>query len=183
MSQPSKDSEARPDASPEAGTDSGPGPGAGRHFLLTDTGVLVQEEATKLWRSVSIEDPSGPSMPGGPTPAQLRLLRRQMHPAGKARPRPSSRPAAGGDGSRMEIYDPLTASWAPVPATAGRAQVGETVCCLLPDGTFLIGGLASASCATYDPGTNRWSTSATRSARGASRGPGPVIAIRLIPRG
>ena len=173
MSQPPKD--------PEARLTSGPGPDSGRHFLLTDTGVLVQEKATKLWRSVSAEEAAGPTEAEAPTPAQLRQLRRQMHPAGKGRPGPpGGRPHAGGDGSKMEIYDPLTASWAPVPASAGRAQVGETVCCLLPDGRFLIGGLASASCATYDPGTNRWSTSPTRPSRGASRGPGAVIAIRLF---
>ena len=160
---------------------SGPGPDSGRHFLLTDTGVLVQEETTKLWRSVSAEDAADPTDAGALTPAQLRQLRRQMHPADKGRPGPpGGRPHAGGDGSKMEIYDPLTASWAPVPARAQRAQVGETVYCLLPDGRFLIGGLASASCATYDPSTNRWSTNSTGPSRGASRGPGGVIAIRLF---
>ena len=154
-------------------------------FLLTDTDVLAQERATSLWRSVAqpVED-----APAAPTPAQLRDLKR-MHPAyqgrlfradGKAGA-PSDSQGAGD--RKMEIYDPLTSSWSAVPRGAGRAQVGEAVCCILPDGRFLIGGLSSASCATYDPGTNRWSTTPMRPARaGSSRrsgGPTSVIAVRM----
>jgi hypothetical protein len=156
-----------------------------RVFLLTDNDVLAQEGDTSLWRSVAqpAED-----APAAPTPAQLRDLKR-MHPAyqgrlaradGKAGVPAGAHVAGTG---RMEIYDPLTSSWSAVPRGAGRAQVGEAVCCILPDGRFLIGGLASASCATYDPGTNRWSTTSTRPPRsGTSRRSGrsaSVIAVRM----
>jgi hypothetical protein len=82
----------------------------------------------------------------------------------------------------MEIYDPLTSSWSAVPPGAGPAKVGNAVCGMLPDGRFLIGGLASASCATYDPDTDRWSTTSMREARpGNSRrgGATSVIVVRM----
>jgi hypothetical protein len=153
-----------------------------RVFLLTDSDVLAQEGKTSLWRSVArpVED-----APAGPTPAQLRKFKR-MHPAyqgrlsradGIANP-PAAAPAA----RKMEIYDPLTSSWSAVPPGAGRAQVGEAVCCILPDGRFLVGSVASASCATYDPGTNCWSTAPIPARSGTSRrsgGPASVIVVRM----
>ncbi len=144
-------------------------------FLLTDCDVLTQEQTTRLWRSV----PTSPASeaPPTPTPAQLRNLKR-MHPAYQGR----LHRADPGPGT-MEIYDPLTSSWSAVPSGAGRAQVGDTICCTLPDGRYLFGGAASASCATYDPGTKRWSTSPIPSARpgsGRRRGASAsVIAVRM----
>jgi hypothetical protein len=153
-------------------------------FLLTDSDVLAQDGGSSLWRSVAQPVEDAPP----PTPAQLRDLKR-MHPAYQGRlSRAEGKPKAPREAHaaatrRMEIYDPLTSSWSAVPRGAGRAQVGEIVCCILPDGRFLIGGPASASCATYDPGTNRWSTTPMRPARaGASRrsgGPASVIAVRM----
>jgi hypothetical protein len=153
-------------------------------FLLTGSDVLAQEGETRLWRSVArpVDD-----APAAPTPAQLRNLKR-MHPAYQDRlfradgPAPSQAAAHAGGTRKMEIYDPLTSSWSPVRPGAGRAQVGEAVCCVLPDGRFLIGGLASASCATYDPGTNRWSTTRTRPAGSRTsrrRSSASVIAVRM----
>ena len=156
-----------------------------RIFLLTDSDVLAQEGESSLWRSVvrPVED-----APAGPTPAQLRNLKR-MHPAYQGRlsraDGPARTPAAvhAGRTQKMEIYDPLTSSWSAVPPGAGPAKVGDAVCCILPDGRFLIGDLASATCATYDPDTNRWSTTSMRAARsGNSRrsgGPASVIVVRM----
>jgi hypothetical protein len=153
-------------------------------FLLTDSDVLAQERSTSLWRSVASP---GEDAPSAPTPAQLRNLKR-MHPAYHGRlaradgAKPRTR-AGAADGGKMEIYDPLTSSWSAVPVGTDRAQVGEAVCCILPDGRVLIGSPASACCATYDPGTNRWSTSPVRPARSAtsrrSGGPASVIAVRM----
>jgi hypothetical protein len=153
-------------------------------FLLTDSDVLAQDGGTSLWRSVArpVDD-----APAAPTPAQLRNLKR-MHPAYQDRlfrangPAKSPSRAHAAGTRKMEIYDPLTSSWSPVPPGAGRAQVGEAVCCILPDGRFLIGSLASASCATYDPGTNRWSTPmrpAGSSAARRSSSSASVIAVRM----
>src|SRR6267378_3177691 len=122
-----------------------------RVFLLTDSDVLAQEGDSSLWRSVvrPVEDAPAP-----PTPAQLRNLKRK-HPAHQGRlwraDGPAKTPAAvhAGRIRKMEIYDPLTSSWSAVPPGASPAKVGNAVCGMLPDGRFLIGDLASASCATY----------------------------------
>lgn len=138
-------------------------------FLLTDTDVLVQEDSTKLWRSVAT--PGGPEQGGseGALPtggAQLRALRREqarrVHPAGSAH-RSAGRAT---ESLRLEIYNPLTSTWAAVPA-GGPARVGDALCSRLPDGRVLIclaGRAASGPCATYDPSTGQWST---------APGPGP----------
>jgi hypothetical protein len=150
-------------------------------FLLTGSDVLAQEGESRLWHSVA------QPVDAGPTPAQLRNLKR-MHPAYQDRlfradgPAKSEAGAHAGGTRKMEIYDPLTSSWSPVPPGAGRAQVGEAVCCILPDGRFLIGGVASTSCATYDPGTNRWSTAPTRPAGSTTSrrsNSASVIAVRM----
>lgn len=144
-------------------------------FLLTDRDVLTREDDTCLWRSVASPDDDGQA---APTPSQLRNLKR-MHPAYQGR----QLPGEGPERRRMEIYDPLTSTWSSVPSGSGRAKVGDTVCCVLPDGRFLFGSPASPNCATYDPGTNRWSTSPMRPARSGtarrSGGPGSVIAVRM----
>ena len=101
-----------------------------RIFLLTDSDVLAQEGASSLWRSVvrPVED-----APAGPTPAQLRNLKR-MHPAYQGRlsradgPAKTPAPVHAGRTQKMEIYDPLTSSWSAVPPGAGPAKVGDAVC-------------------------------------------------------
>jgi hypothetical protein len=156
-----------------------------RVFLLTDGDVLAQEAEGSLFCSVArpVED-----APAAPTPAQVRNLKR-MHPAYQGRlwraDGPARTPAAVPAGRRrkMEIYDPLTSSWSAVPPGAGPAKVGNAVCGMLPDGRFLIGGLASPSCATYDPDTDRWSTTSMRAARSGnsrrSSGAASVIVVRM----
>jgi len=172
---------------PGSGQEDEPASDPTRVFLLTDNDVLVQDEESNLWRSVAPDAAPASGAPSAPTPAQLRALKR-MHPAYQARYRRhvGDPPGAAGAG-RIEIYDPLTASWSPVPGGASHAQVGQAVCCVLPDGKFLIGGTASVTCATYDPDTDRWSTSPLRPPReGEARrtgGAGSVIAVRMINRG
>ncbi len=154
-----------------------------RVFLLTDTDVLAQEGEGSLFCSVArpVEDP-----PPAPTPAQLRQFKR-MHPAYQGRlwqaDGPAKTPATMPAGLRrkMEIYDPLTSSWSAVPPGAGPAKVGNAVCGMLPDGRFLIGGLASASCATYDPDTDRWSTTSMRGApSGNARRSGAPVSVIVV---
>jgi hypothetical protein len=41
---------------------------------------------------------------------------------------------AGGDTTKGEIYDPVSDHWTPIPPSRGWAEVGDTVCTVLPDG-------------------------------------------------
>lgn len=148
----------------------------GQVFLLTDAGILVQEQGTSLWRSLPLPAEAA----ARPTAAQLRSLRHApegRRPGQAQAPRPQGQAPTS---QTLEIYNPLTATWAAVPNGAARAQVGEAVCCLLPDGRLLIGGPGSASCATYDPAAQRWSTAPAQpsGARRQTTG-GSVIVIRL----
>ena len=155
-------------------------------FLLTDTDVLVQEDSTKLWRSVATADPEdGSEAPTAVPAAHLRALRREqarrVHPAGSAH-RSAGRST---DGLRLEIYNPLTSTWAAVPPVGG-AQVGDALCSRLPDGRVLIslaGRAATGPCATYNPATGQWSTApgpvpAGVGARRRGGGAPSVIAVR-----
>ncbi|HEU5002161.1 MAG TPA: hypothetical protein VFW71_05205 [Actinomycetota bacterium] len=156
-------------------------------FLVTDTDVLMQEEATKLWRSVGspgVPDRAGAGDVISLAATQLRGLRRdqarRVHPAGSAH-RSADRAT---DGLRLEIYNPLTSTWAAVPPAAGRARVGDALCSRLPDGRVLIaqaGRASSGPCAVYDPTTGQWSTAPGREPAGPRRrgSAGPsVIAVR-----
>lgn len=159
-------------------------------FLLTDTDVLVQEEGTKLWRSVSLADGAvAPKLEGSEVRsdagAQLRALRRdkarRVHPAGSAH-RIADRSA---DGPRLEIYNPLTSTWATIPSVGQRAQVGDALCARLPDGRVLIsaaGRAASGPCATYDPATGQWSTVAGTGSPGARRRGSTALSVIAVRR-
>ena len=139
----------------------------GQVYLLTDAGVMVREAGSQLWRGVGAEAATVVSR------SQLRSLRSGAGPEG-AQP---LRPQGAVPERRVEIYNHLTASWCAMPVGARRAQVGDAVCCRLPDGRFLIGGPASARYATYDPAAHEWASAAMTTGRRS--GAGSMIVIRL----
>jgi hypothetical protein len=174
------------------------GPGAARRmaspegtvvFLLTDSGVLMQGGGAELWHAV---EPAPGGGPEPPTAAQLRALARErakrQHPAGSGRRGGPGNPAGGHRGvAPMEIYDPLTGAWSPLPPGPGPARVAEALCWVLPDGRCLIGGVASRTYSTYDPASQQWST-ARRPGPGRPGNPrsvrctadtDPVVVVRL----
>ena len=63
-----------------------------------------------------------------------------------------------------QIYDPLTDVWTklPMPPAAGWIAIGDASCCVLPDGQVLIGSIADARCAIYDPVANAWNAAASK---------------------
>ena len=68
------------------------------------------------------------------------------------------------DTNTCEIYDPVANSWTTIPAPTSTAnpattwaQVGDSPCAVLPDGTFLIASFTTTDVAKFDPTTNSWS--------------------------
>jgi hypothetical protein len=67
-----------------------------------------------------------------------------------------------------EIYDPTTDMWSTFSPPAGWDKVGDAVCALLPDGSFLMGALDSANVAKLDPSTLTWTAMNQRKGGGSS---------------
>src|SRR5712692_3591140 len=71
---------------------------------------------------------------------------------------------AGGDTNRGEIYDPVADSWTPI-SLPPWPQVGDAVCCVLPEGRLMIGSLPTPECLIYDPATDSWTAAANKAVR------------------
>lgn len=74
-----------------------------------------------------------------------------------------------------EVYNPVANAWTmfPSPATPGPnpktwAHVGDAVCSVLPDGTFLIGSVDDSNIAKLDPSTLTWTAMSQRPTVGNS---------------
>lgn len=66
------------------------------------------------------------------------------------------------DTARTEIYDPVANTWTEITPPPGVAQIGDSACCLLPDGRFFLGNFNSRSTFLFDPATGNWTTRATK---------------------
>ncbi|MFO1461785.1 MAG: kelch repeat-containing protein [Verrucomicrobiota bacterium] len=71
------------------------------------------------------------------------------------------------DAATGEIYDPVADSWSPLAPPPGITQVGDSPCCLLPDGRFLLGSFNSTSVFTFNPTNGTWSAVATKGDSGS----------------
>jgi hypothetical protein len=135
---------------------------ANHMMLLTDGTVLVQELATANWYKLT-PDNSGSYVNGswstlatgpvGPTYyASAVLMDGRVFMAG-------GEDNLGNDGvdiNNCEIYDPVADSWTTIGGP-GWANIGDAPCCMLPDGTILLGNINDTSTAIYDPVANSWS--------------------------
>ena len=54
------------------------------------------------------------------------------------------------------LYDPQKNEWVELPTPPGWAHIGDAPCCVLPNGTVLLGGIDDNQCAIYDPITRTW---------------------------
>ena len=61
-----------------------------------------------------------------------------------------------------EIYDPVTDAWTSLPTPAGWPKIGDASCCVLPDGTILVGSINDNRTAIYDPAANSWTPAAPK---------------------
>jgi Kelch motif len=130
-------------------------------MLLTDGRVLVQELATKNWYALT-PDHFGSYVngtwstlhtgPNGPTYYASAILRdgRVFMAGGE-----DNFGSNGVDINDCEIYDPANNTWSTI-AGPGWANIGDAPCCMLPDGTILLGSIGDKRTAIYDPASG-WS--------------------------
>jgi hypothetical protein len=60
------------------------------------------------------------------------------------------------------VYDPFADAWSTLPTPSGWTSIGDAPCCVLPNGTVLIGSISSNATAIYDPVANVWSNAAPK---------------------
>jgi Kelch motif len=72
------------------------------------------------------------------------------------------------DTSASEIYDPLANTWTPVSPPSGVTQIGDSPCCVLADGRFLLGSFNGTSSFLRDPATGNWTAAGANGAKGDS---------------
>ena len=135
---------------------------ANHMMLLTDGTVLVQDVATANWylltpnSSGSYVDGTWSTLatgPNGPTYYASAVLRdgRVFMAGGE-----DNFGNNGIDIADCEIYDPVADSWESIPGP-GWPKIGDAPCCMLPDGTILLGNINDTRTAIYDPVAGTWS--------------------------
>lgn len=123
---------------------------------------MVQELATKNWYALT-PDAFGSYVngswstlhtgPNGPTYfASAVLMDGRVFMAGGE----DNFGSNGADLKDCEIYDPANDSWKTI-TNPGWAKIGDAPCCMLPDGTIILGNINSKATAIYDPVANSWS--------------------------
>jgi hypothetical protein len=135
---------------------------ANHMMLLTDGTVLVQELATANWFKLS-PDSLGSYVngtwtplatgPNGPTYyASAVLMDGRVFMAGGE----DNFGNNGVDLNACEIYDPVANTWQTINGP-GWNKIGDAPCCMLPDGTILLGNIFDVTTAIYDPVAGNWS--------------------------
>jgi hypothetical protein len=135
-------------------------------LLLTDGTVMCQEVATANWWKLT-PDAYGSYVngtwskralgPNGPTYYASAVLRDgRVFVAGGE----DNFGNNGVDLAAAEIYDPVADSWTTIPIPSNPTTwtaIGDAPCCMLPDGTVLLGSINDQRTAIYDPVANTWS--------------------------
>jgi hypothetical protein len=153
----------------------------GALFLLTDGGVLMNESSggygTRSWWKLT-PDSTGSYVNGQwSRMADSNTARKYFASAVLADGRllvaggeysDASGSNANDDTSASEIYDPVANVWTPISPPSGITQIGDSPCCMLPDGRFLLGNFNSTSTFLRDPATGNWTAAGTNGAKGDS---------------
>mgnify|MGYP003694245837 CR=1 FL=1 len=136
--------------------------------LLTDGTVLAQGVSTNQLVPADAR-------------CKRKLRQRHLGDDGQQRPRaavlrlgdPARRPASSSGGGEYdagamvwllnaEMYDPAANTWTTLPVPAGWVRIGDAPGCVLPDGRFFLGQVATRNTAIYDPATNTWAAAANK---------------------
>jgi hypothetical protein len=72
------------------------------------------------------------------------------------------------DTSASEIYDPVANTWTAISPPPGITNIGDSPCCMLADGRFLLGNYNSTQSFLRDPATGNWTAAGTNGAKGDS---------------
>jgi hypothetical protein len=68
--------------------------------------------------------------------------------------------SGGSEITATEIYDPVQNVWTQLQPPAGWPGVGDAPCAVLPNGTFMMGGIFDGRTAVWDPATKKWTETA-----------------------
>jgi hypothetical protein len=152
----------------------------GPMFLLTDGTVLLNECAsgygTRKWWKLT-PDSSGSYVSGVWTRvADSNVARKYFASAVLADGRvlvcggeysDASGSNAQDETARTEIFDPVANTWTEINPPSGIIQIGDSACCLLPDGRFFLGSFNSAATNVFDPATGNWTATANKGDSGS----------------
>jgi hypothetical protein len=72
---------------------------------------------------------------------------------------------ANDDTSASEIYDPVANTWTVIAPPPGVTQIGDSPCCMLADGRFLLGNFNSTASFLRDPATGNWTAAGANGAK------------------
>jgi hypothetical protein len=146
----------------------------GTMILLTDGRIMVNESASKHWHALT-PDNNGSYINGTWSDLADMANRRLYYASGILKD--GRLIICGGEYSdasgtyiqdwtnKCEIYDPLADSWSSIPTPLNWTEVGDSTCCVLPDGRFMLGNLNDTTCAIYDPSMNSWSPAASKAVK------------------
>jgi len=143
-----------------------PPTGISTMLLLTDGTVFCQENGGKNWYRLK-PDPFGNYVNGSWTLlAPMKNTRLYYASAvlkdGRVFVAGGEYSDGGGDLNAAEIYDPVLNTWTSIPTPQGWTNIGDAPCCVLPDGTLLLGSILTTQSAIYDPLTNTWTSTGTK---------------------
>jgi hypothetical protein len=136
-------------------------------FLLTDGSVLAQGVSTNQWYRLR-PDATGSYANGTWTTMAASVHAPLYYASGILRD--GRLIVAGGEYDagamiwllNVEIYDPVANTWTTLPVPAGWVRIGDAPGCVLPDGRFFLGQVATQNTAIYDPATNAWTAAANK---------------------
>jgi hypothetical protein len=136
-------------------------------FLLTDGTVLAQGVSTNQWYRLT------PSADGSYANGTWATMANSVHAPlyyASGILRDGRLIVVGGeyDAGAMiwllgaEMYDPVANTWTTLPVPAGWVRIGDAPGCVLPDGRFFVGQVATRNTAIYNPATNAWTAAADK---------------------
>jgi hypothetical protein len=143
-----------------------PGFDASTMLLLTDGGVMCQEQGGKRWKKLT-PDATGNYVDGTWSDlAPMHWTRRYYASAvladGRVFVSGGEYSDAGSETNKTEIYEPITDTWTEVAPPTGWTRVGDAACAVLPDGRVLVGNLDDTRTAIFDPTTDSFSAGPTK---------------------